>query len=63
VLTYFAEELQRQVIQRIVEHIVPGGFLVVGKHETLPDGIGGLLPYRPDLGVYRSLEPPKQGRR
>jgi chemotaxis protein methyltransferase CheR len=63
VLTYFAEELQRQVIQRIVEHIVPGGFLVVGKHETLPEGMGGLLPHQPDLGVYRSLEPAEQGSR
>jgi chemotaxis protein methyltransferase CheR len=63
VLTYFAEQLQREVIQRIVEHIAPGGFLEVGKHETLPEGMGGLLPYRPDLGVYRSLESAEQGRR
>jgi len=62
VLTYFAAELQRQVLQRIVEHIVPGGFLVVGRHETLPEGVDGLLPYRPDLGVYRSPEPAEQGR-
>jgi len=62
VLTYFAAELQRQVLRQIVEHIVPGGFLVVGKHETLPESMNGLLPYRPDLGVYRSPEPAEQGR-
>ena len=35
VFTYFAEPLQRQVLERIADHLVPGGFLLIGKHEAL----------------------------
>lgn len=57
VLTYFAEEFQRQVIQRIVEHILPSGFLVIGRHESLPGATDKLIPHRPDLGVYEVRAP------
>jgi chemotaxis protein methyltransferase CheR len=51
--TYFDWELQRQVLRRIVEHIVPGGILVVGKHETPPEGTESIVPFRSDLGMYQ----------
>lgn len=57
VLTYFAPELQQQVLRQIVAQIVPGGFLVVGKHEALPEELDRLVPYRPDLGVYKVRAP------
>ena len=38
VFTYFAEAVQRQVLERIVTRLVPGGLLVLGKHERLPEG-------------------------
>jgi chemotaxis protein methyltransferase CheR len=53
--TYFAEELQRKVLWRLVEHIMPGGFLVIGKQEVVPEGVPGLRPYRRRLGIYRPL--------
>ena len=36
VFTYFDEDLQREILERIVERMAPGGFLVVGRHERLP---------------------------
>jgi chemotaxis protein methyltransferase CheR len=35
--TYFEPELQRAVLKKLVERIVPGGALVVGSHEALPE--------------------------
>ncbi len=34
--TYFNEDVQRTVLARIAERMVPGGALVIGKHEQLP---------------------------
>ncbi len=34
--TYFARPLQEQVLDRLLEHLLPGGFLVIGKKEHLP---------------------------
>jgi chemotaxis protein methyltransferase CheR len=44
VFTYFAEPLQRQVLERLTEHLLPEGHLVIGKHETIPAGTPGLEP-------------------
>jgi len=38
VFTYFDEPTQRSVLPGIARHIAPGGFLVIGKSETLPPG-------------------------
>jgi chemotaxis protein methyltransferase CheR len=35
--TYFAPPLQREVLARIIERLVPGGLLVIGAHESLPE--------------------------
>ncbi len=53
VLTYFEETLQRQVLTQITRRLCPGGALVIGKTEHLPEGIAGLSPWLPNLGVYR----------
>ena len=39
VLTYFAEPLQRLVLERLVTRLHAGGALVVGMHESLPEGL------------------------
>jgi chemotaxis protein methyltransferase CheR len=36
--TYFAVPLQRTVLARMVDRLQPGGYLVIGSDETLPDG-------------------------
>jgi chemotaxis protein methyltransferase CheR len=40
VFTYFDEALQRRLLPRLCERIVPGGFLVLGSHESLPEPSG-----------------------
>jgi len=53
VFTYFAEPLQRQVLERLTEQLVPGGYLVIGKHGALPAGTLGLVPSSSGLGFIR----------
>ena len=52
VFTYFEEARQISLLDRILERIGPGGFLVVGGHESLPGGdrplerLGSMPVYR-----------------
>lgn len=50
--TYFDLELQRAVAARLATCIRPGGALVIGAHETLPEG-HGLVPWVPTRGIFR----------
>lgn len=36
--TYFEESLQREVLARLIGGLERGGFLVIGAHESLPEG-------------------------
>jgi chemotaxis methyl-accepting protein methylase len=50
--TYFDEPVQRRIVSRLAEAISANGFLVVGRHESLPSG----LPFvccAPGPGIYR----------
>lgn len=57
--TYFDEPLQREVLHKMAERLVPGGALVIGSLESLPDGNGGpehdvgMEPWSQKMGVYR----------
>jgi chemotaxis protein methyltransferase CheR len=42
--TYFDLELQRQTLIAVVAKLAPGGFLVVGSHEQLPEALPSLPP-------------------
>ncbi len=53
VFTYFDEPLQRQVLARLSERLQPGGYLVIGKHESLPAAKAGLVPAPVRLGFLR----------
>ncbi len=44
VFTYFQEDIQRQVFQRIMTRLDPGGYLIIGNHESLPEGQEDLVP-------------------
>jgi chemotaxis protein methyltransferase CheR len=35
--TYFAPALQKQVLERLVERLLPNGYLAIGTHERLPE--------------------------
>jgi chemotaxis protein methyltransferase CheR len=53
--TYFAPALQRRVLGALVARLVPGGLLVLGKGETLPEDAPPGLVAEPVAGlpVYR----------
>ncbi|HSA88003.1 MAG TPA: CheR family methyltransferase [Nitrospira sp.] len=52
-LTYFDASLQSDTLQRLVERMAPGGVLVVGKGERLPNDDFGLIPWSEKECVYR----------
>lgn len=51
--TYFDEARQREVAEHLARALRPGGALVVGAHESLPEGAVGFAPWLESLGVYR----------
>lgn len=53
VFTYFEASLQREVLQEIVERSLPGGFLVIGVHESLPSDWEQMLADMGEKGIYR----------
>lgn len=47
--TYFEAQLQAAIAKRLAELLVPGGFLLLGIHESLPEPIPALVSERPWL--------------
>ena len=43
--TYFDTPTQQALLTQMRAHLVPGGALVIGRRELLPEGAGGLLPW------------------
>jgi len=53
VFTYFDEVLQRRIMQRLSGTLAPGGVLVIGSLESIPDGPWGVQPWSTRLGIYQ----------
>jgi chemotaxis protein methyltransferase CheR len=53
VFTYFEGFLQQQVLPQITRRLLPGGGLVIGQTESLPDDTVSLIPWFPRLGIFR----------
>lgn len=53
VFTYFECALQRDLLDRIAEKLVPGGVIVIGTHETIPPGRTDLMPYANVPCIYQ----------
>jgi len=53
VLTYFEPSLREEVMQRIVGCLRPGGALVIGLHEELPEALGNLESWAGMRAIYR----------
>lgn len=51
--TYFSEPLQAQILEKFQQALVPGGNLVIGSHEALPESPSGFSPWNSQLGIYR----------
>jgi chemotaxis protein methyltransferase CheR len=50
--TYFEPALQAEVLARILAALRPGGALVIGLHESLPESAPGLAPWPGARAVY-----------
>jgi chemotaxis protein methyltransferase CheR len=55
--TYFAPPLQHEVLARLVERLVPGGLLVIGAHESLPEAATLLERAAGPLPIFRKPGP------
>jgi chemotaxis protein methyltransferase CheR len=54
VFTYFDERLQTEILERMIDRLLPGGVLVTGKQEPLPHAHPRLVPLRPRMSVYQN---------
>jgi chemotaxis protein methyltransferase CheR len=53
--TYFNAPLQRRIAKRLLERTTRKGLLVLGKHESWPDDVPGVVEVQPALRVYRKV--------
>lgn len=53
--TYFDEDVQRSVALLLREHLDPGGILVLGSHEQLPQGVEGFSPLEGHSAIYKNM--------
>jgi chemotaxis protein methyltransferase CheR len=44
-LTYYPDEVKEPALERIIESLAPGGFLIIGSHEKLPAQCQVLIPF------------------
>jgi chemotaxis protein methyltransferase CheR len=58
VLTYCTEPVQRHMLTQLVARLGPGGVLVVGAHEALPQDGLPLIASGGQPGIFRKREPP-----
>ena len=52
--TYFDERHRKQTLGRLMNALKPGGALIIGKKEKLPENGDKLEPWNMALGVYRN---------
>lgn len=58
VYTYYQEDLQKEITARLHAALRPGGILVLGSHERLPPGVGGLTPLAYGSWIYKKTAIP-----
>ncbi len=51
--TYFNENLQNMILERITRKILPEGFLIIGAHESLPPHQKAFIPYQRMNTIYQ----------
>jgi chemotaxis protein methyltransferase CheR len=54
--TYFDRDGQRNALERIAARLVPGGYLVIGTHESLPPPAAAFVAEPSARGVFRRSE-------
>lgn len=53
VATYYAPAVQRAIMSRVADRLRPGGALVLGIHEVLPEDLVGFAPWPGARATYR----------
>jgi chemotaxis protein methyltransferase CheR len=53
--TYFEHALQLEVLARIHEVLLDDGILVIGSHESLPEGYDGFEPWPGSRAIFRKV--------
>jgi chemotaxis protein methyltransferase CheR len=53
VFTYFDEELQWEIVRKIGDQLLPNGYLIIGKHESLPKGGSGFIQYDNSSCIFK----------
>jgi chemotaxis protein methyltransferase CheR len=53
VFTYFDAAIQRKILRGLSDSLAPGGALIIGHLESLPNGPWGLVPWFTRERVYR----------
>lgn len=53
VFTYFDETSRKEILHRLTKKLPPGGALVIGKLESLPEGNWGIDAWLGKMGSYR----------
>jgi chemotaxis protein methyltransferase CheR len=59
VFTYFDASRQPETLARILGELRPGGALVIGLRERLPEGAAGVADWDRALGIYRRTADPE----
>jgi chemotaxis protein methyltransferase CheR len=52
-LTYYVDEIKIPAITRIVNSLAPGGFLIIGSHERMPNEAVDLKPWRESTVIFQ----------
>ncbi len=57
ILTYYGDPLKKQALYNVTGSLAPQGLLIIGSHETLPEGIINLVNVPPHPFVFRKNIP------
>jgi len=57
VFTYYDDDLQRSILERMQGVLRPGGALVIGIHEHLPTEVSGFTEWSTKMRIYRKISP------
>jgi chemotaxis protein methyltransferase CheR len=60
VFTYFEPGRQETIGRQLASSLRPAGALVLGAHERLPAGLGGLVPWDARHDIYRRVAIPRE---
>jgi len=58
--TYFDEISQRETLRRLTDKLAPGGALIIGKGESLPEGQWAVEPWSLPMAIYRKTSVAKE---